>query len=92
LNGNGTGALLVVDPERRVIYLGDGQIFDGIGGNANAMAFLNNMMIFISNVAKYGSHFSEMMIEGSTIPAPWDNYWDGRANGGTDNRGTNIQR
>jgi hypothetical protein len=70
------------------VFNGESTNFDGTSGNRPA--FLDNVMFFIANGARYGSHFMDMFIEDSqpgAVPAPWDNYWNESGNGGTDNRG-----
>jgi hypothetical protein len=54
----------------------------------------NNIVDFLAKAAAYGSHFTDLLMEEGedfgdgrvAQPAPWDEYWDDSANGGTDNR------
>lgn len=73
VSGGNTGrAFLAIDPQQRLIYLGESQMFDTVAGNP----FLDNLMVYIKNAAIYGSHFTDLMIDGNgQLPAPWDNAW-----------------
>jgi hypothetical protein len=56
--------------------------------------FIQNVADFMATAAAYGSHFTDLLLEDKTDlgdgrkaqPAPWDEYWNDTANGGTDNR------
>jgi hypothetical protein len=72
-----TRAFLVVDPGNRLIFLGESQLFD----TAEGAPLASNLMIFIRNAAMYGSHFTELMLDGDgALAAPWDaTYWGANA-------------
>jgi len=48
----------------------------------NRVTFLDNLMYFIGNAMKYGSHFTDLLLEASdpaAQPAPWSAYWGANA-------------
>jgi hypothetical protein len=75
---NADRATMVIDPANRLIFLGEGQHFwlqDNSWQGGNRDKFLDNLMYYVSNAAKYGSHFMDMFIEEPdprAVPAPWD--------------------
>jgi hypothetical protein len=92
ISGSSAGsntAYMLIDPANQLIYLGEEQIF--LSTAYSRTTFLNNLMYYITNASKYGSHFTDMFMETGQVnryghpaaPAPWDNHW----NGATDNRG-----
>jgi hypothetical protein len=72
-----TRAFMVIDPDNRLIYLGESQFFDTAAG----LAFAQNLMVYIKNASIYGSHFTELMSDDEDAPAaPWDRtYWGDNA-------------
>jgi hypothetical protein len=57
--------------------LGEPHTFNVVSGN-NAH-FLDNLIFYIANAAKYGSHFQDLFIEDGepdSVPAPWDSHWE----------------
>ncbi len=90
-SGISTDALLIIDVENKFMWCGELQMFwydtwltDSRG------TFLDNLMHFIGNAAKYGSHFTDMFLEKNVPsekqipsvdggrymqPAPWDDHW-----------------
>jgi hypothetical protein len=72
-----TRAFMVIDPDNRLIYLGESQFFDTVEG----VPFAQNLMVYIKNAAIYGSHFTELMSDDENAPAaPWDaTYWGANA-------------
>jgi hypothetical protein len=68
-------AFLAIDPKLNLIYLGESQLFDTAIGNE----FLNNLLVYIKNASIYGSHFTELMVDGNELPAPWDEVWGANA-------------
>jgi hypothetical protein len=75
-NNNNTNTILSIDPTTRVIYIGDLQaVGTDIGWTTDRQKFLDNLTLYIVNTARYGSHFSDMFIDNSSVPSPWDNVW-----------------
>jgi hypothetical protein len=85
---------LVIDPLNHLIYIGEGQLFNsgvaiGAGPASGAVrSFLDNLMIYIGNAAKYGTHFTDLMLEPDWAlptgrvaqPSPLDDsYWGANA-------------
>lgn len=70
-------AFLAIDPKTRLIYLGESQLF----GNVVGRPLAENLMVYIKNAALYGSHFTDLMVDGVDAPAaPWDaEYWGANA-------------
>jgi hypothetical protein len=86
---NPTRSSLVVDPLNNLVYIGEGEMF-GSGSivTGNQRIFLDNLMLYIGNAAKYGTHFTDLMLEPTwTLPAgvvvqpsPLDaSYWGANA-------------
>ncbi len=80
---NDNHAILIVDIEHKFLWMGESQVFwnDTYLTN-NRGAFLQNLICFVANASKYGSHFTDLLLEdGATNaqPAPWDNYWGANA-------------
>ena len=71
--GTTTDAIVVICPVSQLIWVGEAEIFDA--PDANASRFMNNLVTFANNAARYGSHFLDLFIDGSDIPAIWDAYW-----------------
>jgi hypothetical protein len=88
---NTNDVLMLLDVENKFIYIGDSTLFwyDAyLTGHRGT--FLNNVMYYVANAAKYGSHFTDLLLEGDggginprdlgdgrvAQPAPWDEaYW-----------------
>jgi hypothetical protein len=87
----GDRAMFIVDVEHKFIWFGDSQLFwynawlDG-----NRWKLLDNIMYYVANASKYGSHFTDLLLESNAgpsgngdlgdgrvaQPAPWDEaYW-----------------
>jgi hypothetical protein len=89
------GTVLSIDIYHRLIWLGEAEVFASISNNSNADRMFDNLMYFIGNASKYGTHFTDLLLNDSQSnylgqpaqPAPWDSYWDARGSSGTDNRG-----
>lgn len=87
---NSEYALLIIDVKNKFMYLGESQVFWGVRApgsynrlSANRGTFLDNLMYLVGNASKYGSHFTDLLLESDqqgSQPAPWDDYWG-------DNRG-----
>jgi len=99
ITAGGTGNyIMAVDPKNRLIVIGNTLMFNNISSNADAMAFLNNLMFYVANAARYGSHFTDLLLEANDSanqPAPWDSYWNAgtggtAVSGTTDNRGVTL--
>ncbi len=83
--GNAYG--MVIDPKDRVIYIGE-SLYVGDAGvdaaNYPTENFWINVAFWIAYSSRYGSGFSDMMIEnesaaGGGMPAPWDEWWGANA-------------
>ena len=78
---NATNAILIIDPVRRLIYCGEGQMFQ----DATNQNFQRNFMHYVANAARYGSHFQDLFIDdthpnSTGLPPIWDvNYWGANA-------------
>ncbi|MCL2501639.1 MAG: hypothetical protein FWE99_00730 [Bacteroidales bacterium] len=82
-NNNTNHAMLVMDIKRKFLWIGESQIFWRASELTNNRGvFLDNLMYFIGNAMKYGSHFTDLLLESSdsaSQPAPWDAYWGANA-------------
>jgi hypothetical protein len=82
-----------IDLENRIFWMGESEHF-GDECEGDQLKFCINICDFLAKAAGYGSHFTDLLLETGTDfgdgrvaqPAPWDDYWDDTANGGTDNR------
>jgi len=76
---NDNQAQLIIDPENRFLYIGESQIFwNSSNVSGNRQIFLDNLMFYVGNASKYGSHFTDLFIEDgrtNSQPAPWDDWW-----------------
>lgn len=75
---------LFIDPANRIVFIGDGQFMSNetsgyrSAGNANALPtsdydkFLANIAAYVAYTAAYGSNFSDLLVDGFTLPAPWN--------------------
>ena len=82
---DGGNAMFIVDIKNKFIWSGESQQFwyDTYLTN-NRGIFLDNIMYLVGNAAKYGSHFTDLLLEDTepgAQPAPWDTDWWG-ANAG----------
>ena len=80
---NENHAILLVDIEHKFLWMGESQVFwnDTYLTN-NRGAFLQNLICFVANASKYGSHFTDLLLEDGAAnaqPAPWDSYWGDNA-------------
>jgi hypothetical protein len=78
-------AMFIIDVEHKFIWFGDSQLFwydAWLTGNRSKL--LDNIMYYVANASKYGSHFTDMLLEDGVDlgdgrvaqPAPWDEtYW-----------------
>ncbi len=77
---NPANAGFVIDPKDRVIYIGE-SLYVGDGGiDSNCRDVWNNVNFWIAYASRYGSTFSDLLIEDETaagggMPAPWDDWW-----------------
>jgi hypothetical protein len=82
-----SGAIVVIDPKDRILYVGEDEAF-----TQAANQFLTNTMFWLAYAAQYGSSFSDLLIEdegkhrvengvevGGGMPAPWDPIWGANA-------------
>ena len=88
---HGNESTLVIDPKRRFIYQGEGQIFatgeasgSGQGLTVAKRNFMRNFISYMAYTMKYGSGFSDTLIDDETssgggVPAPWDPWWGANA-------------
>jgi hypothetical protein len=82
-----------IDIENRIFWMGESEHF-GDECELDQQKLLDNICDFLKRAAQYGTSFTDLFLEGDTDidgdrkaqPAPWNSYWDDRANGGTDNR------
>jgi hypothetical protein len=91
--GTGNGAQLIIDVKNRFMYLGESEYFNTTTNmNTARTTFLDNLMYLIGNAAKYGSHFTDLLLEDDVTidppntfnskpqPAPWrTDYWGANA-------------
>ena len=78
-NGRST---LIIDPERHLVYFGETEHFQSDRLSNNRDMFLENVVKYMENAAKYGTHFTDLLIESGpeAKPAPWDgSYWGANA-------------
>ncbi len=77
-NGRST---LIIDPERHLVYFGETEHFQNDRLDENRSLFLQNVVKYMENAAKYGTHFTDLLIESGpdAQPAPWDSYWGDNA-------------
>jgi hypothetical protein len=66
---------LAIDPKNKIIYCGECQVFEGFNLSGNRHQFIDNLIYYVANAAKYGSHFTDMLRDDLNVPAPWDNHW-----------------
>jgi len=79
-DGRPDRAQLVIDMKNKFMYIGESQIFwNAANLTNNRSVFLDNLMFFIGNASKYGSHFTDMLREDLAVPAPWDPHWGANA-------------
>jgi len=89
-NGNSRPSL-IIDPANKLIFHGESQHFDTgtfdpntnvagtgeMGGHRGA--FIHNLMYYVANAARYGSHFTDLLREDLAtelgLLAPWDDAW-----------------
>jgi hypothetical protein len=69
------GVRLAIDPLNKLIYCGDSQTFEGALLSGGRREFIDNLMYYVANAAKYGSHFTDMLRDDLDVPAPWDDVW-----------------
>lgn len=81
-NNNTDHAMLIIDVKNKFLWIGESQFFWYTNGNAytdgNRYVFLNNLMHFVGNASRYGSHFTDLLLEDGqpgSMPAPWDDAW-----------------
>ena len=72
-------AMLIVDVENKFIWMGESQLFwyDSWIDN-NRYKLLENLMYYVANTAKYGSHFTDLLLEEDAGPSGNGNMGDGR--------------
>jgi hypothetical protein len=90
----GDEAVFVIDIENKFIWIGESQLFWYAYWLRNTWQLLDNIMYFVGNASKYGSHFTDMFLEADVPedkqtpevdggryaqPAPWDEYWGANA-------------
>ena len=77
-NGRST---LIIDPERHLVFFGETEHFQNDRLDSNRGTFLENVVKYMEIATKYGSHFTDLLIESGldAQPAPWDSYWGANA-------------
>jgi hypothetical protein len=73
---------LVIDPEKHFIFAGEMSHFEVGQMSGNRLEFTQNLVKYMENVTRYGSHFTDLLIEDgrpNAQPAPWDSYWGANA-------------
>ncbi|NDV60435.1 hypothetical protein D0T85_20305 [Bacteroides sp. 519] len=71
------GIVLFIDPDQKIVYLGESQLFsdssfspnnidDSNAANRSASRFLGNLLSYIIRAAQYGSHFTDHFKHNST--------------------------
>ncbi len=77
-NGRST---LIIDPERHLVYFGETEHFQDDRRDSNRELFLQNIVKYMEIATRYGSHFTDLLIENGpdAMPAPWDSYWGDNA-------------
>ncbi len=71
---NSNQVMMAIDPANMMIYIGEGEMFH-TATSGNRSVFCDNLFYYVGNAARYGSHFTDMLIDNSAIPAPWDDVW-----------------
>jgi hypothetical protein len=83
-DGNYGNASMVIDIKNKFVWMGESQHFDASGNvTGNRKVFMDNLVLFMTNAARYGSHFTDMLLEESQggTHAPWDaDYWGRNVN------------
>lgn len=81
-NNNTDHAMLIIDVKNKFLWIGESQFFWYTNGNAytdgRRYVFLDNLMQFIGNASRYGSHFTDLLLEDGqqgSMPSPWDDVW-----------------
>ena len=72
-------AVLIVDVENKFIWMGESQVFwydTWIDNNRSKL--LENLMYYVANTAKYGSHFTDLLLEEDAGPDENGDMGDGR--------------
>ena len=72
-------AMLIVDVENKFIWMGESQLFwYDTWIDHNRSKLLENLMYYVANAAKYGSHFTDLLLESDAGPSDNGNMGDGR--------------
>jgi hypothetical protein len=72
-------AMFIVDVEHKFIWFGDSQIFwNSSNLDGNRWKLLDNIMYYVANASKYGSHFTDLLLESNAGPAGNGDLGDGR--------------
>jgi hypothetical protein len=82
-----------IDLTNRFFWMGESEHF-GEHCELDQQKLCDNICDFLVKAAQYGTAFTDLLVEEGTDlgdgrkaqPAPWHEYWNGTANGGTDNR------
>ena len=80
-NANGRSTL-IIDPQRHLVFFGETEHFQNDRLTNNRGLFLQNVVKYMENATRYGSHFTDLLIESGrpeAQPAPWDSYWGANA-------------
>ncbi len=72
-------AVLIVDVENKFIWMGESQVFwYDTWIDHNRSKLLDNLMYYVANTAKYGSHFTDLLLEENAGPDENGDMGDGR--------------
>jgi hypothetical protein len=70
--------VLAIDSTNKFVYMGSSTLLQGCT-SGDYLSFFDNLMSLIVATADYGSCFTDMLIDGSSVPAPWDSVWGANA-------------
>ena len=78
---NNDRSTLIIDPERNIVFFGETEHFNQYSPSNNRDLFLQNIVKYMENATRYGSHFTDLLLDGgaNAKPAPWDSYWGANA-------------
>jgi hypothetical protein len=71
-------AILIVDVKNKFIWIGESQLFwYDTWLDKGRYKLLDNLMYYVGNASKYGSHFTDFLLDDASAPnALWDaEYW-----------------
>jgi hypothetical protein len=101
ISATGNSCTAFIDIKNRIFWMGETEHwgeFSARTEGGNRREFIQNVADFMAKAVGYGTNFTDLLLEESDVtaddraagmipmPAPWDDYWNDTANGGTDNR------